>query len=350
MKILSRAVLCCFLFTFCASTQAAIFCVSNGVQLQQALAASASNGEEDTIRLLEGLYSASAGTEAFTYDSTNHEGITLIGGYSSPGGQPCSLLTNQAHLTVLSGSGVRRVLSISQAMGRVFNLTIRDGFSATSGGGMRMDASGARDFVVGNVIFEGNASQASGGALEIIADVNATLIQGNLFYNNRCGVNACAFDGHFNAPEGTIFHVFFFANTVVGNSCSSGAPPACATGGVKMSGTARSLSHNNAFAYNGGFDFDIQGASGALYNSNVPNRAGTFTPSSGNLALVDPGFVNPALGNFRLAIGSPLIDSGTSSYGMPNYDLDGINRVLVVPDMGAYERPYDPLFSNGFDN
>src|SRR5205823_1175102 len=71
---------------------------------------------------------------------------------------------------------------------------------------------------------------------------------------------------------------------------------------------------------------------------------------NGNLSA-DPLFVDATNGNFRLALRSPAIDSGTSSgVSLPADDLDGQPRVqdgngdgTAVVDIGAYEAPVPPI-------
>jgi len=63
-------------------------------------------------------------------------------------------------------------------------------------------------------------------------------------------------------------------------------------------------------------------------------------PGEGNVDL-NPDFVNPAAGNFRLKESSPCIGAGTSA-GVPPTDLEGNprpNPARSYPDMGAYENP-----------
>jgi hypothetical protein len=74
----------------------------------------------------------------------------------------------------------------------------------------------------------------------------------------------------------------------------------------------------------------------------------TITSGAGHLD-VDPAFVNPAGGDYRLSKGSPVVDRGAPGAGVPTLDLDRHARVLdgtgdgiAVRDLGAYEAPKVP--------
>ena len=64
----------------------------------------------------------------------------------------------------------------------------------------------------------------------------------------------------------------------------------------------------------------------------------------------DPLFVDATSGDYRLGVGSPCIDKGTSA-GAPDTDIDGTPRDSA-PDMGAYEwtgfRTFLPLTVRNF--
>ncbi len=60
-----------------------------------------------------------------------------------------------------------------------------------------------------------------------------------------------------------------------------------------------------------------------------------------SLVDMDPQFVDPGKGDFRLQEGSPAVDAGTADIiGFPKFDLEGRPRLQgKAPDLGAFERP-----------
>ena len=79
--------------------------------------------------------------------------------------------------------------------------------------------------------------------------------------------------------------------------------------------------------------------------------ASNVTPPAGNLTAVDPGFVDAAAGNYRLAVHSPAVDAAVTVPGLPplDHDLDGRPRPAgSAADIGAFERD-ETLFADGFD-
>lgn len=74
------------------------------------------------------------------------------------------------------------------------------------------------------------------------------------------------------------------------------------------------------------------------------NGAGGVLQGTGNVIDVDPDFVDPGAGDYRLSPGSPVVDEGDPAPGVPALDRAGNARVLdgdavpgAVRDMGAYE-------------
>ena len=123
--------------------------------------------------------------------------------------------------------------------------------------------------------------------------------------------------------------------TVVGNSASASAVPrdfANASGG----GCNGSTILNSIVYYNEGGD--VEGGSSS-YSCSLD--IGT---SNGNRTSA-PSFINPSDGNYRLMTNSPCRDTGTNRPWMSAAtDLDGNPRIAYgTVDMGAYERPPDPM-------
>lgn len=133
-------------------------------------------------------------------------------------------------------------------------------------------------------------------------------------------------------------------NTIVGNGLSPIVPG--------LWGTGRVLATNNIVAFNG---TGIQASFGPspCGNNVFGNVHGDFVdmaknPSgtNGNISM-DPLFVNPLGGDYRLWWNSPCVDAGTNE-GAPAFDLLGYPRPIdgnldgiAITDMGAYE--YAPV-------
>jgi len=67
--------------------------------------------------------------------------------------------------------------------------------------------------------------------------------------------------------------------------------------------------------------------------------AGTVATVDHNLSGINPLFVNAALGDFRLLVGSPAINAGSPT-GAPTVDFAGVSRPQGSAfDIGAFERP-----------
>ena len=93
-----------------------VFNVTNEDELREALSTTESNGEDDTINLIAGLYHTNG--VPFTYDSDEEYSLTIEG--------------EGAGLTILDGGGINRVLEINAvsdfAVISLKGLTIRNGY------------------------------------------------------------------------------------------------------------------------------------------------------------------------------------------------------------------------------
>jgi hypothetical protein len=101
-------------------------------------------------------------------------------------------------------------------------------------------------------------------------------------------------------------------------------------------------------------DNELQGIRGSVAGGNLTvyntiafdnaggdlSLAGSPYASAFNLVGIDPRFVNPTAGDYRLDMASPAADAGTNSppVGLRSVDLGGLTRIFNgTVDIGAYE-------------
>jgi len=146
--------------------QSAEFCVNDAVTLQAALDTAGSNGENDTIRLVQGIYGGS-----FSFYAVEGYAITLLGGY----GPGCGSRVIDPSNTALDGGGSVRPLLLSYELdfgcGDIVleGITFRNGDSGTEyGGGLYANAYCPSDpgsaFTVNKCAFINNVSLRGGAA------------------------------------------------------------------------------------------------------------------------------------------------------------------------------------------
>ncbi|MEW6426504.1 MAG: PKD domain-containing protein [Thermodesulfobacteriota bacterium] len=226
------------------------------------------------------------------------------------------------------------------------------------------------------------------------AGAAAPLIEANRIDNNDRGIVLAA--GMDQGQNNTMTLQATIRNNVVSNSLHEGIYAANLGGAWQSSPQLQLLAVNNLVAGNGGDGFNLTGPAGpvtatlrhdtivdnlgagvqadagaqlSVINTivwgngqaliGVPEAAVSFSDvesgvtagTNGNLA-VDPLFVEPLAGDFRLAARSPLIDAGANP-DSDAVDLDGLARISdgngdtnAVTDMGAYELPF-PIDAGG---
>ncbi len=336
---------------------AAEFCVTTSAELQQAFMAASSNGQADTIKIQAGTYAGTSGAVAFAYYTSENFSLIVQGGWAS---NPPTLCTRQFPVptaTVLSGSDVRQVLKINGANGTsgalsLSNLTVRDGFSSQQGAGL--DIGGGAGFtgnvLVYRVIVERNVGTQIGGGMSV-SSAGIVNIRNNLFLLNRCTVSNCAISATVNATDQTMVRALFGNNTIVANQCNSGS--SCNHTGARFGGTANALFYNNLFAANSNGDLELFSFGGGIvsvYYNNLVSITGTAPGFSvGNIAFANPQFVDLLNDDFRLKLGSPMINAGTEEFVLQSTDLAGEQRINEGRvDIGAYEN-VDRIFANAFD-
>lgn len=358
---------------------AAVFCAVDEASLTLALVAAGSNGESDEIRIHIGEYDARVpDPDGWQIDLGNGTtGLMVAGGYVGP---TCSQRQMDPALTVLDGHDAVRPLTIltSGSAGapvmtsiEVSGLTFRNG-RGDAAGGLKISDGGpiyGGTILVERNLFQTNvATVASGfdgapGALYAATD-GPTGFGGGLGLVVRNNV----FDGN-RGPNPAALYVFsnndiaITGNTFVDNAATDGEAD------ERLVFDAFSLSSvelaNNIFFANASPDpmaFDLRArtqAESRLYDTimtanSVQRIVGAALEEEGT-QTGDPGFVDFAAGDYRLAATSARIDAGVDAPlgGLGAHDAAGRpRRAGTRVDIGAIESDVmlpTQVFVDGFE-
>lgn len=186
--------------------------------------------------------------------------------------------------------------------------------------------------------FRGNRS-GSGG----IGPNDSVSVSGGIVSNGpstTMTIENCSFWG--NGPGGVSFTNGYFGNgTVIRSDGHVIVRHSTLYGNLTVSNSSQSfevisanlLTLKNSIIYASGPAIDETYNAAAVSYSDIEGGY----PGTGNIDA-DPQLVNPAVGDLRLAYGSPCIDQGSSSGTFGPVDLDGEPRVIdSATDMGADE-------------
>lgn len=358
------SLLCCLLLTVATTAaDAATWCVGTTAELRSALAAAEGNGEDDEIRIRVGHYAAAPGgtswDSTFAYESQEAYDLTLRGGYITAFGSPCGFRITDASQTELSGSHLEAVLVVivgasSSADIRVEALTLRDGRAHSAGPAVQVRSHFSEsngDVSFDRVILRNNDSRGDLGNLAVWTS-GLVSITNSLFLANRTEGGATALG--LMLQSGGSQPNLIVGNTFVGNGCLPGGSCDAALGiASDVGGDTQVVVANNVFAVSDSADdLSVDGPLGLfLYHNNFVGLSTNVAPevNVGNLALFNPGFVDPLGGDFRLLPESPLRDAGATSLAITAQDLDGLPRIHGADvDIGAYEARVE-LFRDGFE-
>lgn len=139
------------------------FCVSNATQLQDALTEAETNGEDDIIKVVKGIY-----TGNFAFESYEGKSLTLIGGFAPD----CDNQNPDPSKTILDGNGTGRVLYIiNSGLGltgdiQIEGFTTQNGNTAEEGGGIYATCialGSVGSITIKNNIIKGNSASYAGG-------------------------------------------------------------------------------------------------------------------------------------------------------------------------------------------
>ena len=237
---------------------------------------------------------------------------------------------NGPESTVIRGQGPRgpeAVRGVYLSAGRLIGFTVTNGHTRLdgdgtydqNGGGINMASS--TEAVVSNCVISGNRAYDSAGTTG--GNLQGCVVAGNTA-ERASGGSACA----------TLVNCLIRDNVAEG--FGGGADQATL---VNCTVTGNRAKHGGG-AYNcrvfnsiviGNDPFNMAACT-SRYSCSQPRPWGT-----GNLDA-NPVFTNAAMGNYRLAAGSPCIDAGDNGLAVGGVDLDGGARIVGgTVDMGAYE-------------
>lgn len=354
---------------------AAIYCVRNESELQQALNDAAASGNDDEIRIREGAYTAFS--QSFRYTATTTGWLVISGGWTTVDGVDCVGQGRDASRTILEGAGQRSVLRITHLAAEgatrapsvfVQNLSLRNGRGdeAAFERGGALDVSGYSDHYMeirlDNLIVADSSGYFGGGA-NLYVKNGVIRVLNSLFAGNRSETVAT---GHLTTTvvateAGTSPAVTIANSTFVGGRCPGQGSRGCGVSAGLPEGVRLDVV-NSLFFDNEISDLNIEGMSviglgnGEAHadHSLIGTVSGNLPLDATNLLSGDPRFVDAANGDYRLRDDSPFINQGLAAVPLTQpplaHDLGGSPRTRFgAMDPGAYEnQTWDFIFRDGF--
>ena len=292
------------LFLLPTFTFGATFCVSDATGLQSALTTAQSNGEDDTIQIVQGTYEGN-----WTYASTEANSLAVEGGYTSA----CASQTIDPGNTVLDGGGVDNVLALVISAAApdlsVEGLTLRNGSASTvaQGGGLYAKTSGR--VTLTNNIFSGNTASIDGGGSYVYCTRGA--LTDNTFSGNTatdgygggayvygaCPLTNNIFSGNTASIGGGAYvhgeDIELYGACPLTNNIFSGNTAASMGGGAYVHGTGtltdNTFSGNTATdGYGGGAYVYYTGAlTNNIYRGNAASYGGAIYANASDIAIIN---------------------------------------------------------------
>lgn len=326
----------------------ASFCVHNPAEFQAALTTAASNGEDDVIKVHQGVYAL---TQELLFLTQESNSLDISGGwFSFP--TPCAVQFPDARATVIDGQGSSGGLSINSQVSppgsyAVGNLTIRRTTSASLGHAPGIRIAFVSTTTAGNadlynlIIRENSETQPNPVGIKTFGPMNLR-IRNTLVADNTgpgvVGVNAE------NVLSGSVYlhHVTIAGNQGTGDGYA----------GIVKAGAA-TLTVENSIIW-GNTSANAQGNCPLAVTNADRLRFVIATTVCGQQSGSNIGvqFLNPRFldSDYRIGSNSPAFDIGMNPPTQPLIakDIENNNRVIgPKPDLGAYESTR--LFANGFE-
>ncbi|MEO1774044.1 MAG: cadherin-like domain-containing protein [Pseudomonadota bacterium] len=177
---------------------------------------------------------------------------------------------------------------------------------------------------VGETLVEGNLVYENGGkGIQVYLSDNITVRNNTAYNNNLDNVNPGTWRGELSNAQSS-------NNTWVNNIAVT--DPDVNVHNNAIADTSHSGYVNENIVWENNLTF-----SGTEGEPSINSNNGPILSSDGNLIGVDPRFVDPENGDFRLQSDSPAIDAGTGAFGLSPTDLNGDDRTIGPVDLGVYE-------------
>ena len=283
VKLYFRLLFAVFLATSFA--RADTFCVSTAAELQAALTITASNGQDDAVQVVQGLYEGNfiyaTATEAFD--------LGIFGGFL-PG---CGSQVVNPSNTLLDGLGAGTVLALSTDQTVNFEmegLTLQNGV-ATSGKGGGLFASTHGDLTLTNNIFSSSSADGGTGGGAFLENADTVTLTSNNFSDNESGFGG---GGAFIEDTDTVSVV---DNTFTGNMNLTTLQGG---GGARVSAVTVTLM-NNTISNNGrsnGAGMSIVGSLVTATNNIFTGNDGDGLSLGGTVVVANNTFSNNGVGVF----------------------------------------------------
>jgi len=357
--------------TILSAVHAATFCVSNGEELQNALALADSNNQPDHIKLRFGVFTAPTG--GFYYEGfTEDHDLEITGNWITFNNNSCGsrILANDplAHST-LSGNNAASALNIIPgAVGDISlsYLVFTEGNADDFGGGLRLFplAEYLGDVLIENNVFINNTADEA-GAMYVVGG-NRVVIRNNLITENHSDSSSGSVIINQQNSVGTDTNpgVYFTNNTVMHNFAAVGHIQLFAGTSIHVYEASSAFMANNIFWSNTAGDLSLGGDGYKyLFNNDLGTVAGSADEASGNFS-VTPEF-EAGLFNFKPALNSALSNRGKrpptfthipphfdEAWSLGTLDLTGAGRIYgTTVDVGAIESDSlsDLIFEDDFE-
>jgi|GEM_PF-909489 len=361
-----------FWLLFASTVQAASFCVSSSLELQNALTIADSNNQADHIKLRFGNYIAPG--NGFVYSGlTENNDLEISGNWFTFNNNNCGsrlMAGDPFNYSTLDGNNTASALTIIPGASgdiTISYVVFTHGNSDDFGGGLRLFpvAEYLGDVLIENNVFFDNASEDAGAFY--IGGGHRVVVRNNLILNNVTNSSAggLMINQESSGGAGSNSGIYFTNNTVYENSAAIGHSLLFGGLSVWVEDSSQAFIANNILWGNSEADLALSGSGYKyLFNNDIGFISGANADeASGNFSST-PEF-EPGSLNFKPALNSAVSNRGKKpptfthipplfyeQWSLGSNDLIGQARVYGTRvDVGAIESDSlsDLIFEDDFE-